>query len=187
MKANQQVEPIINLEAGTVTMRFADPDLADVTLFVRDQVHANMREYAAYVGFANVRLADGGAVERMDKKTGRVRTDAEMLRMKWERINRLADHYNSGIDQWRLVVAAEGAAETGLTVEAIARARGITVAEADAQVSALAEKRGEDRKTILAALRSAEPVAEAIDAIRAERRAKAPKKADANNLLAEMG
>lgn len=125
------------------------------------------------------RLRDAAAISR-DEETGQPATPAD----KYARVKRLADHYMSGAKEWALVGGGGGA--RSITIEAIARVKGMTFEQAEAEVEKFAKaKHDGDTKAALAFLRKGERVMAAMEAIRKER---LPKPAvDADAALAEIG
>lgn len=136
------------------------------------RVHANNRQHAELHGWIQ-RITDGAAIPR-NTKTGASATPQE----KMEAMKELAEHYMSGADQWRLTASVgEG---KGLTIEAIARVKGVTYAIAEGYVEQFAKaKHGGDTRKALAFLRDGSRVREAMEAIRAERLPQAKIDADA--------
>lgn len=110
------------------------------------------------------RLRDAAAISR-DEETGLPASPAD----KGARVERLIEHYESGSEEWALVGGGGGG--RSITVEAIARVKGMTYEEAEAEVEKFAK--GEaykgDTKKALAFLRKGKRVMEAMEAIRAER------------------
>ena len=74
-----------------------------------------VRERATLHGMVQ-RIGDGGAVERMDKATGMIRTDAEMDDVKKARITALIEHYNSGTAEWNLTRSSTGGGASAASV-----------------------------------------------------------------------
>lgn len=138
-----------------------------------DAVHTANQRKAMFHGFVQ-RIGDGGAVERMDKATGLIRTDAEMDDIKRARITALIEHYNSGTAEWNLVRASGGGGvdTSGLTIEAISRVYGWSVADTERKVDTLAEKKGIERKEMLRTYANIPDVASMIGSIKAERAAR---------------
>lgn len=120
------------------------------------------------------RIGDGGAVERMDKATGLIRTDAEMDNIKKARITALIEHYNSGTAEWNLTRTSGGGGvdTSGLTIEAISRVYGWSVADTERKVDTLAAKKGIERKEMLRTYANIPDVASMIGTIKAERAAR---------------
>lgn len=182
MKANQQVQPIINELANTVT--FAIGDGGEPLVLDMNKVHASIVARAALVGMAQVRIVDAAAVSATDKE-GNIRSNAERMALKRARMAALIAHYESGSDQWT-IRQSSGPADVGITMEAIAAVLGIALSDVAARLDRMAEKVGVERKKILADLATDEKVAAEMDRIRAERRKNAPKKVDTSALLAEL-
>lgn len=124
------------------------------------------------------RLRDAAAVGR-DEETGQPATPA----YKGARVERLIEHYESGAEEWTLVGGGGG---RSLTIEAIARVKGMTYEEAEAEVAKFAAKPeyAGDTKAALAFLRKGKRVMDAMAEIRKEREG-APK-IDADAALDEM-
>lgn len=184
MKANQQVQPIINELANTVT--FAIGDGGEPLVLDMNKVHASIVARAALVGMAQVRIVDAAAVSATDKE-GNIRSNAERMALKRARMAALIAHYESGSDQWTIRAAGGGSApDIGITMEAIANVVGWSMSDTAARLDRLAEKQGKERKKILAEMATDPKVADEMDKIRAERRAKMPKKVDAIALLSEI-
>jgi hypothetical protein len=119
------------------------------------------------------RIGDGGAVERIDKVTGLMRTDAEMDAIKKARIVQLIEHYNSGTAEWNLTrAAATGPDTSGLTIEAISRVYGWDTGTVDSKVTKMAEKKGISRREMLGTYANIPDVATMIGTIKAERAAR---------------
>lgn len=180
MKENQSVMPIIADDFSTVTFRTrGQPDI----VLHMDRLHPGILKRAACSGMAQVRIVDAAAIPATDKDGNIIPAD-ERQRMKYERMAALVEHYETGTDQWSRV--SEGGGGKSLTVEAIARVKGWTYEQAEAEVEKLADKHhGGDTKKCLAFLRGGKAVSEAMRAIR-EERAPAPK-VDADKALAELG
>lgn len=174
MKDNQHVKPIIDIEAGTVTFQIKG---MDDLVFNISKVHPNLVKRAALVGFAQVRIVDSAAIP-MTRKDGSIIPEAERIATKRENMEELIEHYESGTELWSRV--SEGGGGKSITVEAIARVKGMTYEEAEAEVAAFAEKKYEgDTKKALAFLRQGARVMAAMDAIKAERTKPAVVDADA--------
>ncbi len=126
--------------------------------------HANMQHRAAVHGFVQ-RISDAAAKSR-DTETGKPASPADKLGT----MQRVAEHYASGIDQWALVRASGDGAGTGpsIVVRAFARLQGLSVADALARIREVAEKRRTTTKAYLKTLRGAEAIRGAIAAIEAE-------------------
>jgi hypothetical protein len=136
-------------------------------------VHAANKERAIIHGMIQ-RIGDGGAVERMDKATGTIRTDAEMDAIKRARLEALIAHYNSGTPDWNLVRSNTGGGvdTSGLTIEAISRVYGWSVTDTERKVDTLAQKKGIERKEMLRTYSNIPDVAAMIGTIKAERAAR---------------
>lgn len=147
-----------------------------VTLDTRKISAANM-QYAAFHGLKQ-RGSDGAAISR-DPETGKPATPAD----KQAAIQEIVTHLESGTDEWRMVGVGGGG--KSITIEAVARVKGVTYDEAEKYVDDYATRNYEgDRKECLAFLREGKRVMEAMAAIRAER---APKpKVDADKALDDL-
>jgi hypothetical protein len=168
---------LVTNEAGEVTGITWNVLGAGSATLMLDKIHENNRAWAEIHGW--IQRGSDGAAKSRDPETGRPATPADKL----AGIQRVVDHYESGAEEWEM----RGGGGTGrsLTIEAIARVKGVEYEEAEAMVDRHAETihKG-DRKAALANLRQAAAVMEAMDAIRKER---APKpKADADTLLNEL-
>lgn len=180
MKDNQTVRPVIDVAAGTVT--FQVRGMTDLVLHMA-KVHEANRQRAALVGMAQVRIVDAAAIGMTDDDGNIIPAEAR-TRMKHERMAALIAHYESGTDQWSRVREG-GFGGLSITIEAIARVKGVEYDAAKAMVAEFAAKKyNGDTKKALAFLREGKQVSEAIMAIRAER-APAPK-ADADAALGEL-
>ena len=150
--------------AGRVTF---DPTKADAAMRARAELH----------GWEQ-RLRDAAAISR-DDATGASASPAD----KMAAIKALVDHYESGATEWSMRGAGGGG--LSLTVEAIAKVKGIEYDQAEAIVADFAAKKyAGDTKKALAFLRQGERVAKAMEEIRAARMP-APK-VDADKALEEL-
>jgi hypothetical protein len=100
-----------------------DRGLAPI-LFDTTKAHANMRETAMLKGFSH-RLGDAAALDAM-KCPGGVVTE----QMRYDEVKFLADHYESGIDQWN--VRAAGETKQNAVILALSVKLGKTYAETEA-------------------------------------------------------
>ena len=167
-------------EDGSILFAVRD---AGVFTFTPSKCSAAIVDRAALHGFVQ-RISDGAAISR-DPETGVAATAGDKL----ARMQRIAEHMESGTDNWNLVVASGGQTEGGLVVLAMVRAGlGTNVDEANEKVARLMAKRTIERAAALAVWANTTQVAEALAAIRAERAAKKAAEAnvDADDLLAEM-
>lgn len=126
--------------------------------------HPKVRHWAAIHGFVQ-RISDAAAKSR-DTETGKPADPGEKL----EAMRRVAEHYASGVEQWKMTrVAGEGAG-TGpsIVVRAFARLQGLSVADALARIREVAEKKRVTTKAYLKTLRGAQAIRDAIAAIEAE-------------------
>ena len=183
MKANQQINPIIDLANNKVIFDIADGQ--ESLVLNMDKLHPDIIRRAALVGMAQVRIIDAAAIGSADKD-GTIIPRSERLRMKRERMEALIVHYESGTAEWTRKASGGGTGgERSITIQAIARVKSVSYAEAEAMVQRTAERAfGGDTKKALAHLRTAEAIAEAIRAIRAERTTSTGINAD--DLLGEM-
>ena len=180
MKDNQHVQPVIDVQAGTVTFNVKGHE--PIVLHA-DKLHPDVMKRAALVGMAQVRIVDAAAIP-MARKDGSIIPTEERIALKHANMLELVEHYESGTAEWSRVSEGGGGGKS-LTVEAIARVHGKTYEQAQADVEAFAKKRYEgDTKKALAFLRTGKRVMEAMDAIKAER-TKAPV-VDADNALDEL-
>lgn len=125
------------------------------------------------------RISDAAALGR-DTETGASASPRDKL----EAMRKLVEYYQSGTEEWKRSGSGEGGGNS-ITLEAVAQVKGWTYEQAEAEVAKAATKRGIEVKKVLAELRGAKAIREAIEAIRAKRAG--PVKADADALLAEMG
>ena len=181
LKENQHVQPVIDIAAGTITFKFKGlPD----AVFHPAKAHPDNNERAKYAGWAQVRLIDAAAVGAADRKTGAIIPEPERIAMKRARVVGLIGHYESGEPGWSRV--SEGGGGRSITVEAIARVKGMTYDAAEAECERIADlHHGGDTKKALAFLRGAGAVQKEMAVIRAER-TKAPV-LDADKALEELG
>lgn len=182
MKVNQQVKPVVDVQAGTVTFQIADgkePLVLDMA-----KLHPDIVKQAALVGMAQVRIVDAAAVGAADEDGNIIPAD-KRIALKRERMSALIEHYHTGTAEWSRAATGGGGGRS-LTIEAIARVRQVEYDQAEAMVADFAEKKyAGDTKKALAFLRQGERVAAAMDAIRKERMP-APK-VDADKALEEIG
>lgn len=157
---------------------------AGVVVFDKTRASQDCRLHAEDHGWEQ-RLRDAAAISR-DEDTGKPATPQD----KYERVKALAEYYMSGATEWARV--GHGGGGRSITVEAIARLKGVEYDQAEVFVAEFA-KTGKDGKGVafagdtkkaLAFLRDGKRVMEAIAAIRAER-ATAPK-VDADAALEEL-
>ena len=126
-------------------------------------------EYAVYFGIQS-RLSNAAAVER--NADGRILTPEEMVRERFARMSAIAAHLNGGAEAWDLPrTSGGGADQSGLTIEAIARNYGWSVADTEGKIDRLAEKKGQTRKEVLAMYAGIPDVQRIMGEIRAERAA----------------
>ena len=178
MKENQHVQPVVDVEQGTVTFRVKGH--SDIVLDM-GKLHPSIVKRAAMVGMAQVRIVDAAAVGVADDD-GNILPVADRIAMKHANMAALVDHYQTGTEEWSRVGGGGGG--RSITIEAIARVKGCDYDSAKAMVERHAATMKVDTKKALANLRQARAVAEAINAIRAERAPAA--KVDADAALAEL-
>lgn len=148
-------------------LRFKVLDQGDVDLDLPKVSKENVA-YAVIHGFGQ-RIPDAAAIGTTDKD-GMVIPKAERTRIKFEKMNEVCVHYESGTAEWDRRAESGGGGSRSLTLEAIAKVKGVEYAEAErlAQVHADMHFEG-DRKKALAHLATGKRVAEAMSEIRAER------------------
>jgi hypothetical protein len=180
LKVNQQVKPVIDVEAGIVNFHvkgFNEP----LTLHL-DKLHPSIIRRAALAGMAQVRIVDAAAISAQDDDGNIIPIDDRAI-IKYGNMKGLIDHYETGTDQW--TVTGSGGGARSITIEAIARVQNVDYDTAVKMVDAHAEKKYDgNRKKALAKLRGAADVIRAMQEIRAERIPTA--KVDANAELAEL-
>lgn len=182
MKENQHVQPVVNLDANTVVFHVKGHN--DIVLDVT-KLHPDILRRAAMVGMAQVRIVDAAAVGMTDDE-GNILGEEERIQLKYDRMEALVNHYHTGTSEWSRRGTGEGGVGKSLTIEAIARIKGMEYDEAKAEVTKYAESKfGGDNKKALAKFRESPTVAKAMLEIKAER-LPAPK-ADADAMLAEIG
>lgn len=173
-KSNSVVQ-VQQMESGALAFEVLG---AGRVVFNPEKAHSNNRAYAELHGWKQ-RLSDAAAISR-DDVTGKPASPADKLAA----IRELAEHYMSGSPEWSR--AGGGGGGRSITVEAIARIKGVDYVTAEAHVAKFAaEKHSGDTKAALAFLRDGKRVQEAMAAIRAERQP-APK-VDADAALGELG
>lgn len=147
--------------------------------FDLDKVSVACRARAEVHGWTQ-RLVDAAAMSR-DEVTGKPASPAE----KFEAIKELAEYYMGGAEEWARRSAGGGGAQS-ITLQAIARVKGITYQQAEEFVGryATAHYKG-DTKAALAFLRTGAQVGAMILALRAEKQP-APV-VDADKALGELG
>lgn len=186
-KANSLITAKVLEETFEVTLKlpvgitFTVLDTGEVGLDLRKVSAANLA-YAVVHGFGQ-RIPDAAAITTTDKD-GTVIPKDERTRIKYEKMNEVCVHYESGSVEWAMKARGDGAGARSITLEAIARVKGCTYDEAKAKVEAHAEVHKIDSKKALAELRKSAKVQEAIAAIRAEREAAPDERVDEilNNL-----
>jgi len=128
------------------------------------------------------RISDAAAIGR-NPETGASATPEEKL----ANMAALVAHYESGTAEWsRKRGTGEGRDTSGITLQAIARVKGITEDAARASVEAYAAKSGIETKEAYRTLAKAKAVAEAILVIKAERLAGTEATLDADEALAGL-
>ena len=177
MKANQQIQPVIAEDGMSIEFLFKNLPSLHFNLLKVSEI--NMRRGAA-VGFADVRIVNAAAISR-NAPDGSIRSAAEMLKLKRERMEALIQHYESGTTEWRVKRAAggEGRDTSGITLQAMKRVW--PDKDCEALAWGLEQKRGITRREAYAEFAKTKQVAEAIAAIKAERAT-----IDSDDLLAEM-
>lgn len=156
-RENAVFETTIDVEKETITTRVVATG-KEYVLRMAD-VHPNNRAYSALHGMKQ-RLVDNTAVERKDKN-GRIRTDAEMARLREEALAEMHAHYASGnpnwsvrepgkgksapaIDLWEVVSAVE--AVTGKPREVVLAMFDRRAAQASTTRQAIAESMARDAR-----------------------------------------
>lgn len=137
---------------------------AGVVEFDMRKVHEDNVQRAIAHGFKQ-RLSDAAAMSR-NPENGAAASPADKLAA----IRAVAEHYMSGSPDWSRRAAGGTGPVASITLQAIARVKSCTVAEAAEMVERLAEEKfGGDRKATLTYLRKSSKVQEAMQAIRTER------------------
>lgn len=178
MKDNQQIKPVVSEDFSKVMfeMRGMQDLVLDMT-----KLHPDIIKRAACVGMAQVRIIDAAAVSR-DDGAGGVRSVAEMLELKRERMEALIAHYMTGTSEWSQKRAAGGGGTkdtSGITLQAMRRVW--PDKDCEGLAFKLETKRGITRKEAYAEFAKTKEVAAAIAAIKAERAT-----VSADDLLDEM-
>lgn len=160
-KSNSVITHTLAEDGRTLTFRVLN---AGEFTFDVLSAHANMQHRAAVHGFIQ-RISDAAAKSR-NPENGQPATPTEKL----QAMQRVAEHYASGVDQWALVRAPGNgeAAGPSIVVRAFARLQGLSVADALTRVREVAEKRRVTTKAYLKTLRGAQAIRDAIAAIEAE-------------------
>lgn len=178
MQTKAKVNSIITherLESGAIRFSVKGAGFVDFNL---SKVSPENRDYAAIHGFIQ-RISDGAAMSR-DPRDGSAASPADKLAA----MERIVEHYESGSAEWRLQASGEGGGRS-ITVEAIAKVKGLEYDAAYVQVEAYAARHFEgDTKKALAFFRDAPKVREAMDQIKASRLT-APK-IDADKALEDL-
>lgn len=177
MKDNQQINPVV--AADGMSIEFELRGLPSLKFDLRKVSEIN-RNRAAAVGFADVRIVNAAAISR-NAPDGSVRSAAEMLKLKREKMEALIQHYESGTTEWRVKRASGGTTRdtSGITLQAMQRVW--PDKDCEALAGQLEQKRGISRREAYAEFAKTKQVAEAIAAIKAERAT-----VDSDDLLAEM-
>jgi len=178
MKENQQIKPIIAPDGLSIEFEFRG--LPSLFFNLRKVSEVNMRRAAA-VGFSDVRIVNAAAISR-NAPDGSVRSPAEMLKLKREKMEALILNYETGTPEWRLPRATGGGGKrdlSGITLQAMQRVW--PDKDCEALAWRLEQKRGISRREAYAEFAKTKQVAEAIAAIKAERAT-----IDSDDLLAEM-
>lgn len=160
-KSNSVVTHSLAEDGCTLTFRVLN---AGEFTFDVLSAHASVQHRAAVHGFIQ-RISDAAAKSR-DTETGKSATPADKLAA----MQRVAEHYASGVDQWALVRASGDGAGAGpsIVVRAFAQLQGLSVSDALTRIREVAEKRRTTTKAYLKTLRGAEAIRGAIAAIEAE-------------------
>lgn len=149
------------------------------------KVSAECMQQAAIHGWIQ-RISDAAAIERADKD-GNIIPTAELTRIKYERMNDLCTHYESGTTEWKRNGGGDGSGARSLTILAIARVKEVDYARAEEMVGRHAEMHTKgDRKKALALLRKSAKVQAAMQEIRDERASRAASDVDVDAMLNEM-
>lgn len=177
MKDNQQIKPVVSEDFTKVT--FEMRGMQDLVLDM-SKLHPDVIKRAACVGMTQVRIIDAAAVSRADAD-GNVRSAAEMLTLKRERMEALVAHYMTGTSEWTQKRAAGGWTKdtSGITLQAMRRVW--PDKDCEGLAFKLETKRGISRKEAYAEFAKTKEVAAAIAAIKAERAT-----VSADDLLDEM-
>jgi hypothetical protein len=170
-RAGSVISTAINLETQTLTVSVRN--VGDIRLRMAD-VSPNCATYAMLHGFKQ-RICDAGAMSR-NPDTGAAATPEE----KYEAMNRLAQHYASGAEEWNLRAGGGSGGEGSLIVRALAEVQGTDPETMRERVERNAEKRGQTVKAYLAGVAKIPAVAEAMARLRP-----APV-IDADELLGEL-
>lgn len=121
-RENAIFETSIDVERETVTTRVVATG-KEYVLRLQD-MHPNNRAYAALHGMKQ-RLVDNTAIERKDKD-GRVRTPAEMAKLREEALAEMFAHYASGSPNWSVREPGKGRAPAIDLWEVVAAVETIT-------------------------------------------------------------
>lgn len=138
------------------------------------------RNYAQQFGWDN-RIKNKTSVTA-DKATGKVDTA-----IKYRLAKELIEFYEQGGDEWEMRAAGgarEGSADAGLVLQALMQVKGWSLDECNAKVQAMAEKKGCERKDVLASLAKNPDIIREVAAIKARRAAES--NVDASSLLDEL-
>ena len=179
-RSNQSVEWKFDPEANELHMRVLGFQWHVLDL---GKVSDACRKQAMIYGFANCRLADATAIPAADGD-GNLIPETERAKLKDRGIARLIEHYNSGTGEWRLPRGTGESLVRSLTIEGLARAKGVEYEEAESMVDRFAAKHSLTRPKALAKLRGeSASLRTAMEAIRVERAMKAPVKPDVSDAL----
>lgn len=138
------------------------------------------RNYAQQFGWDN-RIKNKTSVTA-DKTTGKVD-----LAVKDRLLGELIEFYERGGDEWEMRAAGgarEGGNDAGLVLQALMQVKGWTLDECNAKVQAMAEKKGCERKDVLASLAKNPEIIREVADIKAKRAAASA--VDAGSLLDEL-
>jgi hypothetical protein len=165
MKRNQSaIAMAINLATRTVSAVM--PGRTPITVNL-DTLSENNKLYAALYGIS-VRVNRAAAIERLDEN-GTMRSDAEMERLKYERMSAVAGHLNNpDNDSWEIRARGEGGNES-LVVAALMRVKGVDETEAKAIIARFGVKHGIDAAAAAKRVGLIKEVGDMIATIRAER------------------
>jgi hypothetical protein len=174
LKSNQSVQPIIADDFSGVTFKVRGmPDLP----LNMNKLHPDIIRRAACVGFAQVRIVDAAAVSR-NKKDGSLKSDAEMVEEKYERMAALIAHYETGTAEWSRV--AEAGPTGGYLFDALCKVYGHM--KAPSEIRAWLDKLSEKEQ---AALREDDSIAPVIADLKRAKMAGKPQP-DTKALLAGL-
>jgi hypothetical protein len=172
----------VTIVDGKLVFSFPHAGLASFT-FDPDKASAANRSRAMKMGFKQ-RISNGAALSR-DTETGESASSVD----KRAAMLRLAEHLESGSDEWELRVAAPKKDDPGLLAAAMMRGLGKDEAGVKALIALTMAKKGLDETGALKYWQDTQQVQAAKTEIVAERaaaRLATMKIADAEDILAEM-